>query len=393
MKKSIILLCSTMLLLTSCTVKTQGDLSNNKEAISTQTERGVWLSYSEIDELLTGEKGIKDEFPVVLKNCIDLKITSLYLQVRPFCDSLYPSSIFPLHEKVKRYDYDVFGYMVNACHKAGIKVHAWINPYRVRMNSTDIQELPQESPAYIWRHDSDRSNDDNVLIWQGIYLNPAKEEVRKLVIDGIREILLQYPVDGIHFDDYFYPTADKQFDKNTYEEYTAQADVPQGLSDWRRSHVNTLIEGCCTAIHHLSAGCVFSVSPAASIEKNFQDMFADVRKWIENQWIDRIIPQLYFGFTYPDENFCFKTLLKEWKALFKGLKGVDLQIGLGCYKIETTSEADLPEWSKGEDIIAREAKLCMQERNVSGFVLFSYRSLFSKEERNIRQRENLLKVL
>lgn len=392
MKKRISVLIVAFLLLTSCGRNGQPRSSEHRES-ELKKEIGIWLSYTEIDELLASEKGIKAAFSSVLEQCERMKISSLYLQVRPFCDALYPSAYFPEREKAKAYDFDVFRFMLEESHKVGIKVHAWINPYRVSTAVTEVDTLPKDSPVYRWYHDSDPGNDDTAFICNGIYLNPAKEEVRKLVLNGIREILQKYPVDGIHFDDYFYPGTDPEFDRKTYELYRQKAAVAKDLADWRRSHVDALIEGCHTAIGHLAPSCVFSISPAASVEKNREELYADLKKWIENGWIDRVIPQLYFGFEYPDPAFRFETLLEEWKKISAKNESVELQIGLGCYKIETDSKADLPEWSTREDIVARQTELCLQNPGISGVVFFSYRSLFSENERNTKQRENILGYL
>ena len=393
MKQKMALLLVTFLMLTACHQSPQYNRSSQNGESGQIKGTGIWLSYSEIDEMLTDEAGVEEQFLKVLKDCKSLGISVLYLQVRPFCDTLYPSSLFPLREKAKRYDFDVFRFMVEETHKAGMEIHAWVNPYRVSSMITDMDALPKESPVYQWYHDGDPDNDDNAFICNGIYLNPAKVEVRKLVLEGIREILTCYPVDGIHFDDYFYPGADTRLDQKTYAEYCRKASVPKDQFDWRRSHVDALIESCHMAIEYLSPSCIFSVSPAASIDKNREELFADVKKWIDNRWIDRVIPQLYFGFEYPDESYRFETLLKEWKTLLQGNDCVELQIGLGCYKIETDTKADLPEWNTRDDIIARQTELSLQDCAVSGVVFFSYRSLFSKKDRNTKQREKLASYL
>ena len=127
----------------------------------------------------------------------------------------------------------------------------------------------------------------------------------------------------------------------------------------------------------------------ASIEKNYNELYADVKTWVESGCLDAVIPQLYFGFDYPDREFCFDNLLDEWIELSKANTEVELKIGLATYKIGTAAEADREEWNTSEDIIARQAEICYKNGSVSGYVFFSYSSLFSDKELNTKQREKL----
>ena len=228
-----------------------------------------------------------------------------------------------------------------------------------------------------------------MAVCNGIYLNPAEQEVRELVINGIREVLQKYDVDGIHFDDYFYPTTDPEFDMASYEKYKSGAENPLELSDWRRSNVNALISACYTAVKYYDKDILFTVSPMASVEKNYNELYADVSAWAKNGCVDCIIPQLYFGFDYPEPEFRFENLIKKWIELAAENDGVELKIGLAPYKIGTDSEQDREEWNESADIIARQARKCRESGGVSGYVLFSYSSLFSSNGLNVKQRENL----
>ena len=394
MKKIIACLIVFILLLAGCSAGNTDSLPQKSEALPYQSTgvSGVWLSYSEINAMLGSGDGFKAEFDKVIENCKTLKIGEIYVHIRAFCDSLFKSDYFPLTKAAKNTDFDAFEYIINACHAAGIKVHAWINPYRVQTSSSDITSLDAESPAYKWLSDENTENDKNVCIYNGIYLNPAEQEVRELVINGIREVLDKYEVDGIHFDDYFYPTTDPEFDAISYEKYSSETENPLSLSDWRRANVNALISGCYTAVKFHNKDIAFSVSPMASIEKNYNELYADVGTWVESGCVDCIIPQLYFGFDYPDKQFCFDSLLDAWIKLYEKNTEVELKIGLAPYKIGTDSQADREEWNNSENIIAKQAEICYKNANVAGFVLFSYSSLVSAEELNAKQRENLINI-
>lgn len=224
----------------------------------------------------------------------------------------------------------------------------------------------------------------------GIYLNPAESAVRELIINGIRELLSKYTVDGVHFDDYFYPTTDAAFDKASYEKYCADAKNPIALDDWRRANVNTLLAGCRAAIKSIGGERVdFSISPAASIEKNYSEYYADVKLWVKDGIVDTIIPQLYFGFEYPIREFCFDNLMDSWAELAAENKAVKLAVGLAPYKLGTDSEPDSAEWKNGTDIVARQIKACLDSEAVTGYVLFSYTSVFSDSEQAHEQLDKI----
>lgn len=380
--KRILSVIAVLLLLCGCRSPDNGNIENKDSYIS-----GVWLSFSEINTMLiSGDFASK--FDEVAENCKNFGISDMFIHVRAFCDAVYPSDYFPMLSTAKGYNYDVFEYMINACHKREIRVHAWINPYRVRTADSNVSSLSANNPAYIWLNDDTSENDNNVCICNGIYLNPASSEVRQLIINGIREILTNYAVDGIHFDDYFYPTADESFDSADYSEYCSKSKTPLSLDDWRRANVNSLISGTYTAVKFMNKDTVFSVSPAASIEKNRTQYYADIAVWLESGCVDYIIPQLYFGFEYPDKNYNFDKLLDEWCELSKD-SNAKLLIGLASYKVGTKQQPDCDEWGSKDDILSRQVKLCREKQNVLGHIFFSYTSLFSNDDLNVKSRNNI----
>lgn len=389
MKKVICVLIALILCLAAC----------ENEAVETENLKpktdfsyGMWLSYSEIDTLLKEPENFKSEFAEIISNAVNLGITELYIHIRSHGDSLFESEYFPLKESAKPYDYDVFEYMLKECQKAKIRVFAWINPYRISAVSEDTNKLDGESPAKKWLSDGDKQNDLNVIKYDGIYLNPAEFEARQIVVNGVREVLEKYKVDGIHFDDYFYPTTDIEFDSESYEKYLKTAKNPLKLDDWRRANVDTLISDCKTAVELSGKEAIFSVSPAADIERNYNSFYADVSGWIEKGLVDEIIPQLYFGFNHTDSAFNFENLLSRWVRACEKNEKVKLKIGLAAYKIGTTSSTDGDEWAKNSDILSRQAKICLQNDRVGGAVFFSYSGLFSEKPQNKTERENLKKL-
>lgn len=347
--------------------------------------KGVWFSYLELDTMMSGD--FKVEFQNAIKSCKSLFITDIFVHVRPFCDALYESEHFPLRQTAAGQGFDALQFMIDAAHSEGIRLHAWINPYRVSRDS-NTEALPQDSPAYKWLHSEAAEDKANVIICEGIYLNPASAAARRLVIDGVRELMEKYDIDGVHFDDYFYPSAAESIDSADYTAYCAGAKAPLELYDWRRANVNTLISGVYTAIKFYDKDIVFSISPAASVENNYNNLFADVEAWVESGCVDMLIPQLYFGFDYPVEEYRFENLLKVWKRVAKKGK-TTLVIGLAPYKIGTDTEPDREEWNNNPTLLKRQTDICYRDDLVRGHIFYSYSSLFSDTPQTRAAREAL----
>lgn len=378
------MLVSALLLCCSCRSPEKGQPLKEEKEIG--YINGVWMSYIEIDSMIKSGN-FEKSFDEALEKCGSLHITDIFFHTVPFCDAYYKSDIYPQRGA------DILDIAVKAAHEKGIRLHAWINPYRVKTGGNDVSSIPAESPAYRWLNDKSAENDKNVAFTEtGIYLDPSSFEVRQTVINAVRELCRSHNVDGIHFDDYFYPVPDASFDEKSYSEYSENNETPLSLGDYRRASVNALISGCYTAIKFIDKDILFSVSPAADITKNLESYYADVSSWCQSGCVDILIPQAYFGFCYPIEKFCFGNLLSEWKTVTAGTD-TRLCMGLAAYKEGTDASPDCEEWKTAEDIISREAQLCINDKEISGQVFYSYSSLFSDEELHSRCRKNLSAVL
>lgn len=306
----------------------------------------------------------------VISNCAKHGINNLFVQVRPFCDSLYPSKLFgwsrfALSKDKKAPDYDPLEILTALAHAENIKIHAWINPYRVSY-STDYSELDGDCPALKKEY-----KPHTFVTKDGIYFNPSSLQAQGLVLNGIREILKNYDVDGIHIDDYFYPMPDGDFDSEEYENYTNSGGT-LSLEDWRRENVNALVAGM-YAIVKVSGNRVFSISPAGDIDKNYTDMYADVSHWFTSEgYADMIIPQIYFGFEH--EKLPFDATLSRWKELANGSR-VQLVCGLAAYKQgkeDAFAGIGRAEWQTNADLLEIQMKQALTDETCSGYVLFSY---------------------
>lgn len=379
------------------------EVSSSAPAVTEKPDelRGMWITYFEIASLFDSKKGFEAAFDEMLDNCEKYKVNALFVHVRSHCDAYYPSKYFPWSKYAsgikgaqgKDPGLDPLAYMLEAAHERGMEFHAWINPYRVSYDSTDLAELADNNPAKIWLTDEDKTNDTWVVSAAGgLYLNPAVEEAQALVINGIREIVEGYDVDGIHFDDYFYPTTDEAFDEREYARYRMNVwDAPLSLEDWRRANVNALVSRAYGTVKALRDTCDFGISPMAGINTNYTTVFADVAAWIRGGYVDYVMPQLYFGFEYPKEENRFDLLLNSWEELAADYDA-ELYIGLGAYRIGSTDENNV-EWSQHSDLLARQVTCTRASERCGGYVLYSYSTFFAEDERHSDERSALLKVI
>ncbi len=354
----------------------------------------VWLTYSEIGSLVKGKseaeyrKSIEDVF----KNLKENKINTVFYQCRAFCDSFYKSDIFPVSKYIttdtKKPTYDPFEIFLEKAENYGVSVHCWVNPYRISYDS-QIKNLLSDSPAKkLYKEDKNSL----IICEKGIFLNPAKEEARELVLSGIRELLEKYKVAGIHFDDYFYPEADEIKDASLYEEYKKQGGI-FSENEWRRENVNALISGVFSLVKSVDKNMIFSISPGADIEKCKNVFYADVEKWCrEEGFVDYIIPQIYFGF--ENEAMPFEETMRTWESLAS--KGnVKLVCGLAGYKCGYEDEnagTGKNEWNENVNILSRQYEQMLENPVWQGFSLFSYSYCFGDNMNHISKKEikNLL---
>lgn len=282
----------------------------------------------------------KNEMINILDNLKDAGINTVMFQARPKADALYRSNINPWSDVLTGTQgedpgYDPLEFVIQEAHKRGMKVHAWLNPYRVTTSGTDLNRLSEKSPA--------RQHPEWTLINDGrIYYNPDLPQVKQHIYDTVGEIVSNYNVDGIHFDDYFYPT---------------NYPLPEGesrdgeVANSRRNHINEMIAGVKRTIKNIKPNVKFGVSPSG-IWKNidsdpsgsdtkgkesYYSDYADTLNWVNNNYIDYIVPQIYWNIGYKIADY--SKLINWWSNKLDG-KNVDLYIGHGIYKDVIANEID-----------------------------------------------------
>lgn len=350
--------------------------------------RGVWVSYIELDmqnETDKSEASFREKFKNIAINSKNAGFNTLIVQVRPFCDALYDSKFFPYShilsgEQGVKPGYDALDVMCEVCSQLDLDIHAWVNPYRISTDSTP-QALSETNPYVI-------DNEIGEETENGIFLNPANKMARNLIINGVTEIVRNYDIDGIQFDDYFYPTQDSDFDDTEYAEYVETVGEMNCMSidNWRLANVNTLICDTYRAIHKISDDVEFGISPQGNIDNNAK-IYADVKSWcICKGFVDYICPQLYYSLDNPA--LTFEDSLTAWSELDIN-KSVKLYVGLAGYK--ANSDADEGTWLYSNNILADEYKIAVNNEKVSGIMLYSYSAL--KDENASTEIANLTKAM
>lgn len=351
--------------------------------------KGVWINYLEFGEMIRGKTAeqYRSEVEKCLDNIENLNLNTVILHIRSHCDAFYNSDIFPYSYQLSGKQgegcgFDPLSEFITLAHNRNIRVEGWINPYRAASGKSGLSGIAQNSP--IWDFSFEKG--EIVTLDTGTYLNPSSEKSTELIVKGIKEVIDRYTVDGIQFDDYFYPAADQSFDSALYEQYSASTENPLSLEDFRRESVNKMLKAVYDQVSQKKE-LTFSVSPAADISKDTDVLFADVKEWCKGGYCDYICPQIYFGYEYPKEGFDFSSLLWAWQSLCKDSDGnVGLTIGLAPYKIGKT-DGGSDEWKNSTDILKRQAE---QAKTVgAGICFYNYSSLFADSELAAAQRENL----
>jgi uncharacterized lipoprotein YddW (UPF0748 family) len=389
-KRFILILLIFLITLSLCSCNYQKITEEKNE--TTNTIYAVWLNYNELsmmNEADKSEHAFRKKAEEIVRNCADNGINRIFVQVRPFSDAFYKSEIFPstvyLSGRQGEYvGYDALAIMCEITKRYNIAIDAWINPYRVSYDK-DYSNLSADNPARIWIEQ--RRTDIVKVTDNGILYNPSSFEAQKLVLDGVRELIENYHVSGIHIDDYFYPTTDEGFDSSEYTDYINKGGNLT-LGDWRRENVNSLIEQIYITVHSYNDKLVFSVSPSGDIEKNYENYYADVGLWMsEKGYCDMIIPQLYYGF--ENENKPFVQTLDNWLSI-KRDENVKLLTGLSFYKYGSEDRyagSGKDEWMNSKDIISRQIRHILTIDRIDGFSLYSYSYLFSKNNDEICKKE------
>lgn len=343
--------------------------------------RGVWVAtVSNID--WPSKPGLsvdkqKQELIGLLEQHKANGMNAIILQVRPAADAFYSKSREPWSQWLMGKQgiapspgYDPLAFAIKEAHFRGMELHAWFNPYRATMS---VNTLTHEDHMT-------RKRPDLFFTYAGKkQFDPGIPEVREYIVQVILDVVNGYDIDGIHFDDYFYPypvAGQKINDGATFNKY------PNGftdINDWRRNNVDLLIEQLDDSIHHYKKHVKFGISPfgiwrnskedpegsATNGLSNYTELFADSRKWVKEGWVDYINPQVYFSFTRKAAPF--GTLVDWWS---NNAYGRHLYIGQAAYLMNQKMEAA---WRE-PDQIPNQVRYIRKNNRVQGSIYFSSKS-------------------
>ncbi len=355
--------------------------------------RAIWIAtvanidWPSQDDISTKEQ--QSEFIDILQFYQSLNFNTVIVQVRAAGDAFYPSSYEPWSKYLtgkegtspKPY-YDPLQWMIEESHERGFEFHAWFNPYRATFN-LDTASLANSHAFY-------QHPEWMIKYGKKHYFNPGLPEVRKYTTNVIMEVVNNYEIDGVHFDDYFYPykIKDEIFEDSAAFKLNNNASL--SLDDWRRANVDSLVSNISDSIRAVKPWVQFGISPFgvwrnASVDPSgsdtqagqttYDDLYADPLKWDENQWIDYIVPQLYWSMDHP---LASHSKLVNWWSDQK-LKS-HLYIGHGTYKVKNNSDKA---WNKYREI-PKQIELTRGKEEVDGSVFFSAKSLINKHKRLVK---------
>ncbi|MER7835792.1 family 10 glycosylhydrolase [Streptomyces sp. NPDC096040] len=319
----------------------------------------------------------RKELTALLDKAVDYRLNTVMLQVRPTADAFWPSPHEPWSQYLtgtqgKNPGWDPLGVAVAEAHARRLQLHAWFNPYRIA-NNTDPGKLVASHPA--------RKHPDWVVPYGGkLYYNPGIPAVRAFVEQAILDAVAKYPVDAVHFDDYFYPypVAGQTFDDDdAYDTYGGDF---SSRAAWRRDNIDKLVTETAAGIRKLRPGTRFGISPfavwrnattdsrgsdtEAGVE-TYDDLYADTRKWVQKNWIDYVVPQAYWQIGNAAADYA--KVVEWWAGVAKG-SGTRLYIGEALYQ---AGAAGAPTAWQDPAELSRHLTLADQYAQVGGHVYFA----------------------
>ncbi len=351
--------------------------------------RGVWIAtVANIDWPISGtdpyEKQKRD-FLAILDYYKNLNFNAVIVQVRTAGDAFYPSNLAPWSKyltgkqgKAPNTTENPLTWMIQEAHARGLEFHAWLNPYRATMNLETAELSPE--------HDFNKHRNWMLKYDTKWYYDPGLPEVKNHLLAVIKEIVDNYDVDAIHFDDYFYPYRVPKLDFPDKASYNKYKKPGQSQEDWRRQNVNELIFALNQTIKASKPWVQFGISPfgvwrnqdkdpkgspTRAGQTNYDDLFADVLLWMKNGWIDYLIPQLYWSMEHP---LASHRKLNDWWS--NNSFGTNIYIGNGPYKIREDSDVA---WKNPREINTQ-VSYTRTLPQIQGNAFFSAKSMMMKNQ-------------
>ena len=361
------------------------------KALNFDDMKAIWLSQFDLNKVYCSNnvQTSKADYTVKIKQvvaqCKLQGFNTLIVQMRPNTDSFYPSeyyppSIYAVGAYGNSFSYDPIEILIDEAHNIGLSVQAWINPYR-GVTITQIASINDKYAIKNWYNDNEKRGKLIVDVNGRLYLNPTYSEVRELIINGACEIFEKYDIDGLHIDDYFYPTTDESFDSTSYSNYKLTGGQ-LSLADFRRNEINKLIKGLYDSVKAQGTGAIFGISPAGNFDTAYNNLYADIITWCKTEgYIDYICPQAYFGFDHATYDFIkvcnyYNNLIKTDNVRL--IIGMTLGKALNGYKEIEDAYAGVGknEWIENDDVLKRCIDYTKSLSNCSGVSYFCYQYFY-----------------
>lgn len=346
--------------------------------------RGVWVAtVANID--WPSKPGLstenqKNELSRILDEHQKSGMNAIILQIRPAADAFYGNGTEPWSRFMSGKQgqspfpfYDPLAFAIEEAHKRGMELHAWFNPYRasttLSSSELSIGHISRQNPSWFFNYGGKK------------LFNPGIPEVRDYIIQTIMNVVRKYDIDGVHFDDYFYPYPEKGQFINDSKEFAAYGKEFKNIGDWRRHNVDTLIQTLSDSIHLAKKYVKFGISPFGIWRNKSQDstgsesngldsygsLYGDSKKWIEKGWVDYINPQIYFPF--HNRSAAFEKLTDWWSD---NAFGRHVYIGQAAYRALERR----PGWENKAQI-PDQIRYLRNNNRIQGSVYFSSKSLTS----------------
>ncbi len=353
--------------------------------------RGAWIQSVNGQFLGMGTEKMQKTLSYQLDELQKDGVNAIIFQVRPECDALYDSKIEPWSRFLTGKQgqapvpyWDPLAWMIEQCHKRGMELHAWINPFRAKTKTTTelaVNHVAIRKPGCVFPY-------DGLLI-----LNPGQQENRNYICNVVKDIVERYDVDGIHIDDYFYPYPVAGQTIQDDKEFRENNNGIKDRGDWRRDNVNLFIKQLYETIHSTKPWVKLGVSPFGIYRnqksdpnigsktnglQNYDDLYADVLMWVNNGWLDYCTPQLYWEIGHKAADYA--TLIKWWN---KYASKRPLYIGEDVER--TVKKADLNNPSINQ--MPAKFKLRAEMPNVKGAVLWYAKAVVD----NVGNYQNVLR--
>lgn len=345
----------------------------------------------------------KKELIVILDEAVNMGMNAIIFQVKPNADAFYRSNILPWSTYLtgtlgKDPGYDPLDFIIKEAHKRNLKLHAWLNPYRVSMDTSKetihmLENTPPEAPKSVYSCHQDWIGID----WDRFVLDPGIPAVRFWIEEVVTELVSNYDIDGIHFDDYFYAESTDSL-LNDEKTYLAYGTAFSNKADWRRNNTYLLIKQLSKKIKALKPHVEFGISPAGVWRNkkddlngsdtqvghpNYDAAYADTRRWVQEELIDYIAPQIYWPLARKVASY--DVIAKWWANVVRPTK-TRLYIGMALYKVGKYDALE-PDWSidSGVPEIKRQLDLNESIPEIQGSILFRQGSLQEPEIQKVAE--------